>query len=326
MLLLLLLLLLLLWASLVPGYKPEWFLGLREKSSGGQLVGYIMATPATICVDKKQLPMASIDFLTLRNDLRSQHLAPLLIQEITRRVNLCGVWQALYFYGRELGCEASGDHEVLPSNAQSAEADSPQVCKVSMRTNCAIAHHHRGEKVLPGMTVGEMESWLDLDEELPEKAFEVSPAAASTPPRKTACCDPFTFISKATSYSSSAKGAAFSMRMMTENDVKKVRDLWHRSCSDKYRLCATFSEEETRHFLSPREGLLWTFVATDPKKPHVITGFDVVNALEVLSNDPDMLREQKFLKGDADLHYYLFNYRVPGARGMNGRQVGILPL
>lgn len=43
--------------------------------------------------------MAEINFLCVHKKLRSKRLAPLLIKEVTRRVNLCGIWQAAYTAG-----------------------------------------------------------------------------------------------------------------------------------------------------------------------------------------------------------------------------------
>jgi glycylpeptide N-tetradecanoyltransferase len=43
--------------------------------------------------------MVEINFLCIHKKLRSKRLAPILIQEITRRVNLQNIWQALYTAG-----------------------------------------------------------------------------------------------------------------------------------------------------------------------------------------------------------------------------------
>ena len=43
--------------------------------------------------------MAEINFLCVHKNLRTKRLAPVLIKEITRRVNLTGVWQAIYTAG-----------------------------------------------------------------------------------------------------------------------------------------------------------------------------------------------------------------------------------
>lgn len=38
--------------------------------------------------------------------------------------------------------------------------------------------------------------------------------------------------------------------------------------------------------------------------------FDVFNALDILDNE-NVLKELKFGVGDGNLHYYLYNWRVP---------------
>lgn len=42
---------------------------------------------------------AEINFLCVHKKLRAKRLAPILIREITRRVNLCDIWQAIYTAG-----------------------------------------------------------------------------------------------------------------------------------------------------------------------------------------------------------------------------------
>jgi len=43
--------------------------------------------------------MAEINFLCVHKQLRAKRLAPILIKEITRRVNLHNIWQAVYTAG-----------------------------------------------------------------------------------------------------------------------------------------------------------------------------------------------------------------------------------
>jgi glycylpeptide N-tetradecanoyltransferase len=50
-------------------------------------------------VNGKQIEMAEVNFLCVHKKLRSKKLAPILIKEITRKVNLTGVWQAFYTSG-----------------------------------------------------------------------------------------------------------------------------------------------------------------------------------------------------------------------------------
>ena len=50
----------------------------------------------------KKVLMAEINFLCGHKQLRSLKLAPTLIQEITRRVNVENIWQAIYTAGKTL--------------------------------------------------------------------------------------------------------------------------------------------------------------------------------------------------------------------------------
>ncbi|GFE55141.1 hypothetical protein BaOVIS_025450 [Babesia ovis] len=86
------------WAMTPPGFKPNWHVGVRVRSSK-RLVGFISGVPATISVLGKILDVAEINFLCVHKQLRSKRLAPVLIKEVTRRINLCNIWQAVYTAG-----------------------------------------------------------------------------------------------------------------------------------------------------------------------------------------------------------------------------------
>ena len=91
------------WALHPPGWKPEWHIGVRRKTENGSLlVAFISATPLTLLAYEKSLPMVAVDFLAVHQGLRGKFMAPLLIKEITRRVNLKGTFQAVFTCGKEL--------------------------------------------------------------------------------------------------------------------------------------------------------------------------------------------------------------------------------
>merc|ERR1712151_236751 len=48
---------------------------------------------------ERSVKMAEINFLCVHKKLRSKRLAPVLIKEITRRVNRENIWQAVYTAG-----------------------------------------------------------------------------------------------------------------------------------------------------------------------------------------------------------------------------------
>ena len=86
------------WALLPPGFLQEWHVGVRAKKSK-KMVGFISAVPATISIYKKVVKLVEINFICVHKKLRSKRLAPVLIREITRRVNCQGIFQAVYTAG-----------------------------------------------------------------------------------------------------------------------------------------------------------------------------------------------------------------------------------
>ena len=77
-------------------------MGVRWKGKKGdknKLVGFITGIPADIRTGETTMLMCEINFLCCWKKLRGKRLAPLLIKEVTRRVNLRGIWQAVYTAG-----------------------------------------------------------------------------------------------------------------------------------------------------------------------------------------------------------------------------------
>jgi glycylpeptide N-tetradecanoyltransferase len=75
-----------------------WHCGVRV-STTGKLVAFISGIPATVRVNASTLTTVEINFLCVHKKLRHKRLAPVLIKEITRRVNLHNIWQAVYTAG-----------------------------------------------------------------------------------------------------------------------------------------------------------------------------------------------------------------------------------
>ncbi|NXK00585.1 NMT1 tetradecanoyltransferase, partial [Corythaixoides concolor] len=88
----------LLWALRPPGWLPQWHCGAPPPPSK-KLVGFISAIPATIHIYDTEKKMVEINFLCVHKKLRSKRVAPVLIREITRRVHLEGIFQAVYTAG-----------------------------------------------------------------------------------------------------------------------------------------------------------------------------------------------------------------------------------
>ncbi|ORY31759.1 Myristoyl-CoA:protein N-myristoyltransferase, N-terminal domain-domain-containing protein [Naematelia encephala] len=88
----------LLWALTAPGYYPDWHIGVRVVKTG-KLVAFISGIKVDIRVRANTFDAAEINFLCVHKKLRSKRLAPVLIKEVTRRVNLTNIWQAIYTAG-----------------------------------------------------------------------------------------------------------------------------------------------------------------------------------------------------------------------------------
>ncbi|KIJ16792.1 hypothetical protein PAXINDRAFT_131704 [Paxillus involutus ATCC 200175] len=86
------------WALKPPGYCKEWHIGVRV-SSNKKLVAFISGVPTTLRVRGNVFRASEINYLCVHKKLRSKRLAPVLIKEVTRQVNLCGVAQAIYTAG-----------------------------------------------------------------------------------------------------------------------------------------------------------------------------------------------------------------------------------
>eukprot|EP00596_Hydrurales_sp_CCMP1899_P003968 CAMPEP_0119045000 /NCGR_PEP_ID=MMETSP1177-20130426/36191_1 /TAXON_ID=2985 /ORGANISM="Ochromonas sp, Strain CCMP1899" /LENGTH=450 /DNA_ID=CAMNT_0007016021 /DNA_START=57 /DNA_END=1406 /DNA_ORIENTATION=+ len=86
------------WALTPPGFLQDWHVGVRNSKTGA-LMGCITAIPADIRIHDKKVSMVEINFLCVHKKLRTKRLAPVLIKEITRRVNMRGRWQAAYTAG-----------------------------------------------------------------------------------------------------------------------------------------------------------------------------------------------------------------------------------
>jgi|EP01047_Picozoa_sp_COSAG01_P072519 glycylpeptide N-tetradecanoyltransferase len=86
------------WALKPPGWKKLWHLCVRV-ASNKKMVACITAVPVLLNIKGTQKKMVEINFLCVHKKLRSKRLAPVLIKEITRRVHVTDMFQAVYTAG-----------------------------------------------------------------------------------------------------------------------------------------------------------------------------------------------------------------------------------
>jgi glycylpeptide N-tetradecanoyltransferase len=177
------------WALLPPEYKKVWHAGVRV-AANGKLVAFISAIPATMQVYDKRVTMVEINYLCVHKKLRNKRLAPVLIKEITRRVNRENIWQAAYTAGallpspvarnrywrrsinpkklievgfsslhgkmtmkRTMRLYALPDEPVTPGMRELRAEDVPQ-------THALLANYLKGFKLYPHMTEEEFAHWF----------------------------------------------------------------------------------------------------------------------------------------------------------------------
>ena len=80
------------WATEIPGYENR---GIVNENTG-DLIGFISSVPSRIRVCDDTLSMVQINFLCIHERYRSLGFAPLLISEIKRIANTKDIWQAVY--------------------------------------------------------------------------------------------------------------------------------------------------------------------------------------------------------------------------------------
>ncbi len=87
------------WSLTPPNYKKEFILAVKYNKGSKPLVAFISAIPITVVLSSVSYSAVEINFLCVHKNLRNLRLTPVLIREITRRVNLSGIQYALYTTG-----------------------------------------------------------------------------------------------------------------------------------------------------------------------------------------------------------------------------------
>ncbi|KAL8393194.1 hypothetical protein RB595_003118 [Gaeumannomyces hyphopodioides] len=310
------------WAMMSPGWKKQWYVGVRATQSR-KLVAFISAIPLHLRVRGNVLDCSEVNFICVHKKLRSKRLAPVLIKEVTRLINLEGIWQAIYtagvvlpkpvstcrYYHRALDWQKL--YEVgfspLPPNSKTQY----QVRKYALPDKTAT----KGLREMQDKDVGavqallkryltrydlapeydeeEMRHWFLHKQEPGDERVVYSYVVEDESKKIT---DFFSFYTLESSVLNNPRHsvirAAYLFYYATETGLTTPLD----KSALKTRLNALIGD------------------ALILAKKHK---FDVFNALSLMDNAL-FLEQQKFGPGDGQLHYYLFNYRTaPIAGGVN---------
>ena len=284
------------WALMPPGWQPSWHIGVRVKANK-KLVAFITAIPATIVIHGKSIDMVEINFLCVHKKLRSKRLAPVLIREITRLVNLKNIWQAVYTAGAILPCPVSSSryyHRSLNPKKLIDVGFSRLQPRMTM-TRTLKLYSLQKESLVPGLRelrasdVAEVcalirsynqqfSLYVDMNEDdvshwlLPRPGVIYSYVVADDEGKLT---DLISFYSLPSSV---------------------MKHPVHSKLQAAYSYCNVTSK-------TPLLDLMRSALILAHKN-----GFDVFNALE-LGNNGEFFKPLKFSIGDGSLNYYLYNWK-----------------
>jgi glycylpeptide N-tetradecanoyltransferase len=298
----------LLWALTPPGYRNDFLLGVRASASK-KLVAFISAVPANIKVrSTERLDVAEINFLCVHKKLRAKRLAPVLIKEITRRVNQTGVFQAVYTAG-----------VILPVPVASAR------------------YYHRSlnpkklvrvgfSRLNPRMTMARMQKLYKVPTETSTQMVEMAEEHVDGVHQLLT-----TYLkSKFKLYVNFTKEDVAHWllpRPKVINSYVVVNDGKVTDLVSFYHLPSTIlGKDETLHAGYSYYNVATSVDLVDLMRDALIlanrSGSDVFNALNLMENDT-FLEELKFGKGDGNLQYYVYNWSCPS---MTSSDVGIVLL
>lgn len=296
------------WALQPPGWRMEWHCGVRVVKSG-RLVGFISAIPAQLRIYEHMQTVVEINFLCVHKKLRAKRVAPVLIREITRRVNLTGVFQGVYTAGI-----------VLPKPV----------------ATCRYWHRSLNPKKLIDIKFSHLSRNMTMQRTL--KLFKLPDAPRTSGFRKMDIEDSTKVVKLLNDYL-----RKFDLAPVFEEEEFKhwfspvggIIDSFVVETPDgditDFVSYYTLPSTVVYHPVHKTLKAAYSFYNVSTKTPWIdlmldalITaknsGFDVFNALDLMDNK-EFLEPLKFGIGDGNLQYYLYNWRCPG---MTPNKIGLV--
>ncbi|KAI8899171.1 hypothetical protein BC833DRAFT_525018 [Globomyces pollinis-pini] len=279
-----------------PGWKRDWHLGVRV-AENKKLVGFIGGIPIDMKIYDLHDNIAEINFLCVHKKLRSKRLAPVLIKEVTRRINLTGIFQAVYTAGVYLPKPVS-------------------TCKYYHRCLQPKKLIEVGFSYLPSdMTMaGIIKKYkLPAETELPIVPME----EADVPGVTVLLAEYFkNFDFTAALSEADVRHWLLPIDNVIYSYVVKDEDGTITDFVSFYNLPSSVSGHAVHK--NVKAAYLFYYATQDDERLTSLVNdalikarnnkFDVFNCL-TLANNSQFLDELKFGAGDGNLHYYVYNYR-----------------
>lgn len=299
------------WALTPPGWNSEFSIGIRASESK-KLLAFISAIPVNVRVHGQKLNIVEINFLCVHKKLRSKRMAPVLIKEATRRVNLTNVWQALFtagaliptpittarYYHRTLNWPKL--HDVGFAYLPSGSSRSLEVARSAVPRSVDLAGFRKLEAKDIPQTTKLLNAYLEK--------FDLHQVFSEEEALHWFC--------------QNAEGSKPVMSFVIENELGIITDF-----VSAYGLASSVLGQTKHEFISIAYSYYYASLSLDTElKPRLeqlfrallvevkSRGFDVLNALTVLDN-PLFLESLKFKAGDGLLNYNLFNWAAEAIAG-----------
>ncbi|XP_067931903.1 glycylpeptide N-tetradecanoyltransferase 2-like isoform X2 [Watersipora subatra] len=295
------------WALKPPGWCKDWHCGVRVVKSK-KLVGFISAIPANIKIYDQTKPMVEINFLCVHKKLRSKRVAPVLIREITRRVNCKGLFQAVYTAG-----------VVLPRPVASCRYWHRSL---NPKKLIDVKFSHLGRNMTMQRTL-KLYKLADKPQ-LPGFREFTKADLKVTYKLVNSYLDKFDLAAKFTEaefehWFIPRKGIIDSFVNEVNGEVKDFISF--------YALPSTIMHHPTYKTL--KAAYAFYMASTSVSRTQLMNdaliiakqlGFDVFNALDLMDNK-EFLEKLKFGVGDGNLQYYIYNWKCPQ---MKADKVGLV--
>lgn len=286
------------WALQPIGWRKDWHCGVRVTKSG-RLVGFISAVPAQLRIYEQVQKVVEINFLCVHKKLRSKRVAPVLIREITRRVNLTGVFQGVYTAGivlpKPIATCRYWHRSLNPKKLIQIEFSTLSKNRTMQRT--IKLYKLPDQPKTPGfrkMLPSDCGSVVKLLNDYLSK-FDLAPIFHPEEFQhwfipQTGIIDSFVIANEAGEITDFISYYSLPSTVMNHPVHKTLK--------------AAYS------FYNVSTKTPWVDLMTDALISAKNAGFDVFNALDLMDNK-EFLSTLKFGIGDGDLQYYLYNWRCP---------------
>jgi len=296
------------WALRPPGWQRDWHCGVRVKSNR-KLVGFISAVPATMNVHGRTQKMVEINFLCVHKKLRSKRVAPVLIKEITRRVNIKGLFQATYtagvllpkpvakcrYYHRPLNPRKLVDIKFSHIGRNQTMQRMQKLMRLPEHTSI------KGMRPMEAKDVGACHKLLSdyLSKFKLSPVFEPEEVRHYFLPRSGII---ETYVVE------DEQGEITDMSSFFTLPSSVMHHPEHKSMKAAYNYYTVATKHELKD-------LMKDMLVVAKQKDH-----DVFNTLDLMENQK-FIKDLKFGIGDGNLHYYLYNFKCPE---MEEQEIGLV--